>query len=69
MFFIVEKKTVFFFSFFSKIFLNAFNLILKVVLSLIMASGSQLKVKTIKYIIIIVLAGCFIINIQYHLNK
>ena len=37
-------------------------------LSLIMASGSQLKVKTIKYIILIVLAGCFIINIPYHLN-
>ena len=33
-----------------------------------MASGSQLKVKTIKYIILIVLAGCFIINIPYHLN-
>ena len=33
-----------------------------------MASGSQLKVKTIKYIILIVLAGCFIINMQYHLN-
>ena len=39
-------------------------------LSLILASGSQLKVKTIKYIILIVLAvaGCFIINIPYHLN-
>ena len=37
-------------------------------LSLIMASGSQLKVKTIKYIILIVLAGCFIINIPYHVN-
>ena len=37
-------------------------------LSLIMASGSQLKVKTIKYIILIVLAGCFIINIPYNLN-
>ena len=37
-------------------------------LSLIMASGSQLKVKTIKYIILIVLAGCFIINIPYYLN-
>ena len=37
-------------------------------LSLIMASGSQLKVKTIKYIILIVLAVCFIINIPYHLN-
>ena len=37
-------------------------------LSLIMASGSQLKVKTIKCIILIVLAGCFIINIPYHLN-
>ena len=36
-----------------------------------MASDSQLKVKTIKYIIIIVLVECFIINIQYmyHLNK
>ena len=34
-----------------------------------MASGSQLKVKTIKYIIIIVIAGCFIINISYHLNS
>ena len=30
-----------------------------------MASGSQLKVKTIEYIILIVLAGCFIINIPY----
>ena len=38
-------------------------------MSLIMASGSQLlKVKTIKYIILIVLAGLFIINIPYHLN-
>ena len=37
-------------------------------LSLIMESGSQLKVKTIKYIILIVLAGCFVINIPYHLN-
>ena len=34
-----------------------------------MASSSQLKVKTIKYIILIVLAGSFIINIPYHLNK
>ena len=34
----------------------------------IIASGSQLKVKTIKYIILIVLAGCFIINKPYHLN-
>ena len=33
-----------------------------------MASGSQLKVKTIKYIILIVLAGCFIINMPYYLN-
>ena len=37
-------------------------------LRLIIASVSQLKVKTIKYIILIVLAGCFIINIPYHLN-
>ena len=37
-------------------------------LSLLMASGSQFKVKTIKYIILTVLAGCFIINIPYHLN-
>ena len=37
-------------------------------LSLIMASGSQLKVKTIKYIILIILVWCFIINIPYHLN-
>ena len=37
--------------------------------SLIMASSSQLKVKTIKYIILIVLGGSFIINIPYHLNK
>ena len=36
--------------------------------SLIMALGSQLKVKTNSYIILIVLALCFIINIPYHLN-
>ena len=34
-----------------------------------MASGSQLEVKTIKYIILIVLAGCFIINIVTVLFK
>ena len=37
-------------------------------LSLNKASGSQLKVKTIKYIILIVFTGCFIINIPYQLN-
>ena len=70
--FILEKKTfsqdlVFLFSFF---FLNFFKCIyftFESCLSLIMASGSQLKVKTIKYILI-VLAGCFIINIPYYLN-
>ena len=72
MMFILEKKFSRFFFFFQ---LSFFFLIFKCVyftfesfLSLIMASGSQLKVKTIKYIILIVLAGCFIINIPYYLN-
>ena len=71
--FLFWKKTfsqdlVFHFSFF---FLNFFLCVyftFESCLSLIMASVSQLKVKTIKYIILIVLAGCFIINIPYHLN-
>ena len=54
--------------FFSKIFFKCVYFTFESCLSLIMASGSQLKVKTIKYIILIVLAGCFIINIPYHLN-
>ena len=65
----VSQDLVFLFSFFFLIiFLNVFILIFESCLSLIMGSGSQLKVKTIKYIILIVLAGCFIINIPYHLN-
>ena len=60
----------FFFSIFfsSEIFFKCVYLTFESCLSLIMASGSQLKVKTIKYIILILLAGCFIINIPYHLN-
>ena len=54
--------------FFSKFFFKCIYFTFESCLSLIMASGSQLKVKTIKYIILIVLAGCFIINIPYHLN-
>ena len=54
--------------FFSKIFFKCVYLTFESCLSLIMASGSQLKVKTIKYIILIVFAGCFIINILYYLN-
>ena len=54
----------FFFNFFFKCVYFTFESCL----SLIMASGSQLKVKRIKYIILIVLAGCFIIIIPYHLN-
>ena len=54
--------------FFSKFFFKCVYFTFESCLSLIMASGSQLKVKTIKYIILIVLAGCFIINIQYFLN-
>ena len=57
-------SSVFFFYIFFKCVYFAFESCL----SLIMASGSQLKVKTIKYIILIVFAGCFIINIPYHLN-
>ena len=57
------------FFFFSKIFLKWVYCTFESCFSLIMASVSQLKVKTIKYIILIVLAGCFIINIPYHLNN
>ena len=70
--FILEKKfsqnLFFLFSFSSKFFFKCVYFTFESCLSLIMASGSQLKVKTIKYIILIVLAGCFIINIPYHLN-
>ena len=70
MMFILEKKIsqdlFFLFSFF--FFFSKFSFKCVAVyfsfescLSLIMASGSQLKVKTIKYIILIVLARCFII--------
>ena len=67
-----KKKTfsqdlVFLFNFFL-IFFKCVYFTFESCLSLIMASGSQLKVKTIKYIILIVLAVCFIINIPYHLN-
>ena len=61
------SRFVFSLQFFFSIFFNAF-FTFESCLSLIMASGSQLKVKIIKYIILIVLAGCFIINIPYHLN-
>ena len=56
--------------FFSKIVFKCVYFTFESCLSLILASGSQLKVKTIKYIILIVLAGCFIIYIYipYHLN-
>ena len=56
-------SSVFFFNFFKCVYFT-----FESCLSLIMASGSQLKVKTIKYIILIVLAGCFIINLPYYLN-
>ena len=56
-------SSVFFLNFFKCVYFT-----FESCLSLIMASGSQLKVKTIKYIILIVLAWCFIINIPYHLN-
>ena len=70
--FILEKRffSRFVFSlqfFFFLIFFKCVYFTFESCLSLIMASGSQLKVKTIKYIII-VLAGCFIINIPYHFN-
>ena len=52
--------------FFSKIFFKCVYFTFESCLSLILASGSLLKVKTIKYIILIVLAGCFIIYI-YHI--
>ena len=54
--------------FFSKNFFKCVYFTFESCLSLIMASGSQLKVKTIKYIILIVLVWCFIINIPYHFN-
>ena len=63
-----SQDLVFLFSFFSKKFFKCVYFTFESCLSLIMASGSQLKVKTIKYIILIVLAGCFIINIPYYLN-
>ena len=73
MFILKKKKKILKICFFSSVFF--LNFYFKCVyftfescLSLIMASGSQLKVKTIKYIILIVLAGCFIINIPHHLN-
>ena len=71
--FILEKNFFSRFSFslqfyFSKKIFKCVYFTFESCLSLIMAPGSQLKVKTIKYIILIVLAGCFIINIPYHLN-
>ena len=63
-----SQDLFFLFSFFFTIFFKCVYFTFESCLSLIMASGSQLKVKTIKYIILIVLAGCFIINIPYHLN-
>ena len=45
--------------FFSIFFFKCVYFTFESCLSLIMASGSQLKVTTIKYIILIVLAGCF----------
>ena len=64
-----SQDFVFLLSFiFSKKNFNCVYFTFESCLSLIMTSGSQLKVKTIKYIILIVLAGCFIINIPYHLN-
>ena len=64
--FILEKKLflkIWFFSsfFFSKFFIfKCVYFTFESCLSLIMASGSQLNVKTIKYIILMVLAGCII---------
>ena len=64
-----SQDLFFLFSFFSNLFFKYIYFTFESCLSLIMASGSQLTVKTIKYIyILIVLAGCFIINIPYHLN-
>ena len=63
-----SQDLFFLFSSFSKFFFKCVYFTFESCLSLIMASGSQLKVKTIKYIILTVLAGCFIINIPYHLN-
>ena len=63
----ISQDLFFLFSFYFIYFFNAF-FTFESCLSLIMTSGSQLKVKIIKYIILIVLAGCFIINIPYHLN-
>ena len=64
--FILKKRFfsrfVFSLQFFFYIFFKCVYFTFESCLSLIMASGSQLKVKTIKYIILIVLAGCFIIN-------
>ena len=66
---VFEKKNIFSNNFFfSKKFFKCVYYTFESCLSLIMASGSQLKVKTIKYIILIVLARCFIINISYYLN-
>ena len=61
-------KICFFSSVFSKKNLKCVYFTFESCLSLILASGSQLNVKTIKYIKLIVLAGCFIIKIPYHLN-
>ena len=63
-----SQDLFFLFSFFSKFFIKRVYFTFESCLSLIMGSGSQLKVKKIKYIILIVLAGCFIINIPYYLN-
>ena len=63
-----SQDLFFHFSFFPKNFFKCVYFTFESCLSSIMASGSQLKVKTIKYIILIVLAGFFIINIPYHLN-
>ena len=63
-----SQDLVFLFVFFFLLFFKCVYFTFESCLSLIMASGSQLKVKTIKYIILIVLARCFIINIPYHLN-
>ena len=58
-----SQDLFFLFSFFSKFFLKCVYFTFEGCLSLIMTSGSQLKVKTIKYIILIIFAWCFIINI------
>ena len=56
-----SQNLVFLFIFFSKFFIfKCVYFTFESCLSLIMASGSQLNVKTIKYIILIVLAGCII---------